>query len=109
MNSLNAPLALAVALAFFATPGFAADPVAGQKLARQCSVCHGRDGVAKDPEVPNLAGQSAFYVEKSLKDFREGIRNDRRMSLIVKRLSDDDIKDLAAWFASFKVTVEPPA
>ncbi len=109
MISMKAPAALAVLLALFANPAFAADPAAGKKLARQCSVCHGRDGVAKDPEVPNLAGQSAFYIEKSLKDFRDGAREDRRMTLIVKRLSDEDIKDLAAWFASFTVTVKPPA
>lgn len=86
----------------------AANPEHGQKLARKCSVCHGKQGIAKDPEVPNLAGQSAFYLEKSLKNFRDGTREDRRMTLIVKPLSDDDIMDLAAWFASFIVTVEAP-
>lgn len=94
------------AACLFGLPVYAADAEQGKKLARQCSVCHGKLGVAKDPEVPNLAGQSAFYLEKSLQDFREGIREDRRMTLIVKRLSDEDIKDLAAWFSSFVVTVE---
>lgn len=93
---------------FLAAPAWSVDPENGRKLARQCSVCHGKNGIAKDPEVANLAGQSAFYLEKSLKDYREGIREDRRMTLIVKNLSNDDIKDLAAWFASFKITVEVP-
>lgn len=101
-------LALAAALGIFATPGFSADPALGKIKARQCSACHGKDGIGKDPEVPNLAGQSAFYLEKALKDFRTGARKDRRMSLIVKPLSDDDIANLAAWFASFKITVEIP-
>lgn len=97
-------------LILFALPtlSFAADAENGALLSRQCSVCHGKDGIAKDPEVANLAGQSAFYLEKSLKDFQKGMREDRRMTLIVQNLSDDDIKDLAAWYASFKVTVDMP-
>ncbi|MEP4194765.1 MAG: cytochrome c [Aliishimia sp.] len=100
--------ATAVTVGLLGTPAFAADPVNGQKLSRQCSVCHGKNGIAKDPEVANLAGQSAFYLEKSLKDFRQGIREDRRMSLIVKNLSNDEIKDLAAWYASIEITVTLP-
>lgn len=97
-----------MAIGCLAAPAYAADPANGQKLSRQCSVCHGKTGIANDPEVANLAGQSAFYLEKSLKDFRKGIREDRRMSLIVEDLSDDDIKDLAAWYAAFVVTVVVP-
>lgn len=88
--------------------GHAADPANGQLLARQCSVCHGKMGVANDPEMPNLAGQSALYLEKSMKDFRSGIRQDRRMSLMAQNLSDSDIKDLAAWYASFILEVSAP-
>ncbi len=88
--------------------GIAADPENGRKLARQCSVCHGKLGIARDPEVPNLAGQSAFYVEKSLKEYQEGVREDRRMTLVVAPLSDDEIKDIAAWYESIEVTVTAP-
>ncbi|MFK7881651.1 c-type cytochrome [Roseobacter sp.] len=95
-------------IALLADPVLAVDAENGRKLARKCSVCHGKAGIASDPEVANLAGQSAFYLEKSLKDFRDGAREDRRMSLIVQDLSDDDIKDLAAWYASFDVTVTVP-
>lgn len=102
-------LALAIAALSLATsPLFAADPENGRKLARKCSVCHGKNGMARDPEVPNLAGQSAFYLEKILKDFRSGARQDRRMTLVARPLSNEDIKDLAAWFASFTITVEVP-
>lgn len=86
----------------------AADPANGQTLSRQCSVCHGKDGIANDPEVPSLAGQSSLYLEKSLKDFRDGIRQDRRMSLMAQNLTDEQIKDLAAWYSSFKVEVTMP-
>lgn len=86
----------------------AADQAAGQTLARQCSACHGKNGIAVDPESSNLAGQSALYLEKSLKDYKTGARQDRRMSLIAQALSDEDIKALAAWYSSFKIEVTPP-
>ena len=86
----------------------AADPANGQVLARQCSVCHGKTGIGTDPEVPNLAGQPAFYLEKSIKDFQSGARQDRRMTLIVQNLDDNDIKDLAAWYASIVLEVVTP-
>lgn len=65
--------------------------------------------INKDPyDLGNGYGQSAFYVEKSLKDYRAGIREGRRMSLMSKSLSDEDIKDMAAWFASIEITVVEP-
>jgi cytochrome c553 len=89
-------------------PAFAADPANGKVLSRQCSVCHGKNGVANDPEVPNLAAQSSFYLEKSLNAFRSGLREDRRMTLIAQNLKDSDIKDLAAWYSSFTIEVSVP-
>ncbi|WP_187429376.1 hypothetical protein ROLI_039280 [Roseobacter fucihabitans] len=86
----------------------AADIQTGRELARQCSVCHGKEGVSNDPEVPIIAGQHAFYIEKSLKDYRSGARQDRRMTLIAQPLTDDEISDLAAWFEAIKITVELP-
>ena len=89
-------------------PAFAADAENGRTLARQCSVCHGKTGMSKDPEVPNIAGQSALYLEKTMKDYREGRREDRRMTLIAQPLSDEEISDLAAWYSSIEVTVVVP-
>lgn len=103
-HALTAGLLLSLASA--SSP--AADPANGQTLARQCSVCHGKNGIATDPEAPNLAAQSSLYLEKSLKDFREGVRQDRRMSLMAKNLTDEQIKDLAAWYSSFTVSVTLP-
>ena len=89
-------------------PGHAADPANGRKLARKCTVCHGKLGIGKDPEVPNLAGQPAMYIEKSLIDYQTGKRKDRRMTLVVKPLSKENIKDLAAWFGSLRIKVQAP-
>ncbi len=86
----------------------AADLANGQALAKQCSVCHGKTGIANESTVPNLAGQQQMYLEKSLQEYRSGVRQDRRMSLMAQNLSDQDIKDLAAWYASFVVEVTVP-
>ncbi|MEM9060426.1 MAG: cytochrome c [Pseudomonadota bacterium] len=100
--------ALAALISFAATPVTANQLEEGRKLARKCSACHGKNGMSRDPEAPNLAGQSELYLEKSIKDFRDGHREDRRMTIVVKRLSNEDIKALAKWYSSFKITVEPP-
>mgnify|MGYP000013150651 CR=1 FL=1 len=98
-----------IAFTYFAgVPTFAADPESGRILARKCSVCQGKNGMARNPEVPNLAGQSSLYLENILKDFRDGAREDRRMNIVVKSLSDDDIKDFPVWFSRFVVTVDRP-
>lgn len=102
-------LVICAALTVFCVPSFSADLANGKVLSKQCSVCHGKDGVAKDPESPNLAGQSALYIEKTLVDYQKGLREDRRMSIIAKSLSREDIKDLAAWYSAFEITVKEPS
>ena len=49
----------------FGMNAMAADLAKGKALSVQCSVCHGKNGIAKDPESSNLAGQSAYYLEKA--------------------------------------------
>ena len=89
-------------------PAAAADAAAGKAKAARCTVCHGLDGLAKNPDAPNLAGDSANYIRKQLGAYRSGERKDPQMSIMAKNLSDDDIADLAAWYSSLKVTVEMP-
>ena len=96
-----------------ALSGFAsqatADPSLGKaKVQAVCAVCHGVDGIGKNPDVPNLAGESQQYIQKQLKAFRSGGRQHEQMSIIAKDLTDDDIKNLADWFSSLKVTVKLP-
>ena len=97
-----------VSLTLFSLSALGADMSKGKALSAQCSVCHGKDGLAKDPESPNLAGLSALYIEKTLVDYQKGMREDRRMSIIAKGLSMEDIKDLAAWYSAFELTVKVP-
>ena len=87
----------------------AADAAAGKAKAQAtCAVCHGIDGLAKVPDAPNLAGESAIYTTRQLQAFRSGERQHEQMSIIAEGLSDEDIADLASWYASLKVTVEMP-
>lgn len=108
-QSGTAFLLLAAALfSLHAAPTNAADIAAGKRKAMQCSVCHGRNGIAVNPEAPNLAGEAAVYIEKQLKAFRSGERQHQQMSIIAQGLSDGDIGNLAAWFEAMKVTVTLP-
>jgi len=103
--SLLLPMAvLASALALPAQ----ADVAAGKAKARACAVCHGVLGLATAPETPHLAGQPERYLSEQLKAYRNGKRSHAVMSVIAKPLSDDDIRDLAAWFSSLQVEVKQP-
>lgn len=65
-----------------------------------CVGCHGADGNSMVPNFPKLAGQHATYLEKQLKDFRDGFRKDATMAAFVKGLTDQEIKALAAFYAA---------
>lgn len=84
------------------------DAAAGRRKALQCQTCHGLDGLSKLPEAPSLAGQPLPFLVKSLNDFRQGIRKNEMMTLVVQQLSDQDVADLAAYYAAIEVTVKPP-
>ncbi len=86
----------------------AGDPAAGKVKVFKCQVCHGKDGQSKNPEAPHISGQLERYIIKALKRYKNGERQDPQMSMIVKPLSDEDIADLAAYYASIKVTIEKP-
>ena len=102
-------LVLATLLALVSSGANAADPAAGKAKAQgQCAVCHGIDGIAKNPEAPHLAGEQASYIVKQLKAFKTGARKHDQMSIIAEGLSDEDMADIAAWYAKIKVTATMP-
>ena len=76
------------------------DPEAGRKLAGQCRTCHGLDGIAQIPVAPNIGGEPAGYLARQLEAFRSGARVNEMMSVVAASLSDAQIADLAAWYAS---------
>ena len=74
-------------------------PNAGKAKSLTCQACHGLDGKSVMPEYPNLAGQHASYMEKALRDYRDGRRTNMIMAPMAAGLTDQDIKDLAAWYS----------
>lgn len=76
------------------------DAQAGQARSAVCAACHGPQGAAIVPIFPNLAGQSATYLYVQLKTFKNGQRFDLTMSGQAAALSDADMRNLAAYYAS---------
>ena len=103
-----AALAAAAVLAVSAGAAVAADAAPGKTLAQSCSACHGLLGLSTLPDAPNIAGQPAVYVVNQLRAFRSGERRNEMMNLIAKPLSDADIDNLAAWFASIRIEAKAP-
>lgn len=86
----------------------AADPASGRAKAAACVVCHGQDGISRLPDAPHLAGQPALYLEAQLKSYRSAARRHEQMNVVAKPLSDADIAELAAWYASIRIQATPP-
>jgi cytochrome c553 len=70
----------------------------GATLAQQCAICHGPTGIS-GADSPNLAGQYASVIYKQLQDFTSGARVNAVMSPFVKSMSEQDMRDLAAYYA----------
>lgn len=96
-------IATFVALAaLFNTVAHAADdPAKAQPIASQvCAACHGVDGSSPLPMNPSLAGQHEAYLLKQLIEYKSGKRNNPIMMGMVANLSEDDMRNLAAYYAS---------
>ncbi len=80
------------------------DPKKGETLAKQarCSKCHGDTGVSDEDDTPSIAGQIAAYSYKQLHDYKAKNRDDRDMLKKVKKLSNQDMIDISAWYATQK-------
>lgn len=96
--------------ALFAVPALAATPAAapakpdlakGQTISAQvCAACHATDGSRGSPANPILAGQHPEYLAKQLQEFKSGKRNNAVMKGFAATLSDDDIRNVSAFYAS---------
>ena len=79
----------------------AADIAAGKsKVETVCAACHGAAGVSVSDTIPNLAAQKVVYIETQLKALKDGSRKHPVMGAIAAQLSNDDIANVAAFFAS---------
>ena len=82
----------------------AGDVSAGKGKAAVCAACHGADGNSPSNMFPKLAGQGEAYLVKQLQEFKSGDRNNAVMAPMVAALTEQDMADLAAYYASNKVT-----
>ncbi len=91
-----------LATGFMLVNAHAGDAAAGKAKSAACAACHGVKGKSSMPTNPHLAGQQEMYLVKAIKDYRDGKRKDPMMSTMAAKLSDADIADLAAFYASLK-------
>jgi cytochrome c553 len=99
---LGATLIFSATLAAAATPAAAAKPdlAKGQAIATQvCAACHTADGSRGSPANPILAGQHPEYLVKQLQEFKSGKRKNPVMLGFATTLSEDDMKNVAAFYA----------
>lgn len=81
------------------------DVQAGQTKAAACGACHGADGNSLVPAFPKLAGQNINYLVKQMKDIMSGARSVPAMAGQLDGKSDQDLMDIAAYFAGQKGSV----
>lgn len=96
-------LAMGALAATGGTAQAAGDPDAGESKAGACAGCHGADGNASNPQWPNLAGQLEGYLYTQLKHYKSGARANAVMAGQAAGLSDQDMQDLAAYFATLEM------
>jgi len=96
-SAATAPAAATAAPAATVKPG---DATAGQAKAAVCGACHGMDGNSADAQYPKLAGQSEQYIVRQLTSFKAGKRQNPIMMGMAAPLSEQDMHDLGAYFAS---------
>jgi len=104
MNKLFAIIAAVAALGLATTAHAAGDASAGKTKAAVCGACHGADGNSPTDGFPKLAGQHASYLLKQLKDYKDGTRSNAIMTGQVAALSEQDMADMAAYYAGQTVT-----
>lgn len=77
------------------------DVATGQTLAKKCAACHGKMGEGRK-STPPIAGLDEAAFVKNMQDYKSGARKNSMMKMAVRKLSDQDMANLAAYFASLK-------
>lgn len=80
----------------------AAPAKSGAEIAKQCVACHAEDGNSPTPNFPRIAGQHADYMVHALKSYKNGDRKNAIMAGIVAALSEEEMKNVAAFYAAQK-------
>jgi len=90
----------AAGLALAAVPATAGDAAAGKSKIGICMACHGKDGKGTTADYPNIGGQNEKYLVSALKAYKSGGRDNPIMKPMVATLSDTDVENVAAYYAS---------
>lgn len=91
---------LSVAIILWGSPAHAADTAAGKEKAELCAGCHGEGGISQTENIPSLAAQPDQFLQWQLVFFRGGSRKNEQMQPIAEDISNEDIRNLGAYFAS---------
>jgi cytochrome c553 len=98
---------LALGLSAFTNANAADAIAAGKEKADMCVGCHGENGISQTENIPSLAGQPDQFVQWQLVFFRSGARKNEQMQPIAEQVSNEDIRNLGAYFASLAPLKEP--
>jgi cytochrome c553 len=93
--------ALPIALALTGAPAAAnaIGKIQIQDLMVQCAACHGADGIARDAEVPDLAGQHDVYLYNQMRDYRRGKRKHEEMRYMGRHMTDEEMRAIAEYYS----------
>lgn len=103
MNKLLVSLLLTLGISGLAHA--AGDAAAGQGKIAMCSACHNADGNSLLPNFPKLAGQGERYLFKQMQEIKSGVRPVVEMTGMLDAMTDQDLKDISAWYSSQKGTI----
>ena len=96
----NALAGALFAAAMICGSAHAADIAAGKAKAELCIGCHGENGISQLENIPSLAAQPDLFIQWQLVFFRAGTRKNEQMQPVVEQLTNEDIRNLGAYFAS---------
>ena len=100
MNKLQNAVAAGLLTLIPAVAMSAGNAADGKNKSVVCHACHGPTGQSVQPIYPNLGGQHQDYLVKTLREVRDGTRQNAIMAGFAANLSDQDIDDISAWYAS---------
>lgn len=100
MRTARFRLVAALALAAGSCLPALAQEMPRRDLIRECMACHGDDGIAKDKDVPHLAGQNFDYLLRQMHAFRSGRRPHKEMRVMSRLMSDEEMREIADYYAS---------
>lgn len=77
------------------------------QLVQACAACHGQNGIGREPLIPNLAGQNEVYLLSALRAYKSSTRKDARMNAMLKDVADDQLAELARYYAVMGASNKP--